>query len=277
MRRCRGGGAAAGRSIPVMCGKSTRGYPQPICPACDSRAVASASEDSNACAIVRARTDVRFGSTARLEEPMLTAPPTNADEAIAALLASPEFAPLIVAHRQIEPRAAEARAVAGGRRSPARRLDAGGRHRGAVHPPGRGLRGRPRRPQRGRRHADRVGQDPLLQPAGRRRGRQGPHGPGAVPLPHQGARRGPARRPCGRWPTEPTSTSRRTRTTATRRPTCGAWCGPRARWSSPTRTCSTPRSSRTTRSGSSSSRTCSTWSSTSCTRTAGSSAATSPT
>ncbi|MCC6619576.1 MAG: DEAD/DEAH box helicase [Chloroflexi bacterium] len=36
---------------------------------------------------------------------MLTAPPSNADEAIAALLASPELAPLIVAHREIEPRA----------------------------------------------------------------------------------------------------------------------------------------------------------------------------
>lgn len=35
---------------------------------------------------------------------MLTAPPSNADEAIAALLASPELAPLIVAHREIEPR-----------------------------------------------------------------------------------------------------------------------------------------------------------------------------
>ena len=35
---------------------------------------------------------------------MLTAPPTNADEAIAALLASPEFAPLIAAHRLLEPR-----------------------------------------------------------------------------------------------------------------------------------------------------------------------------
>jgi DEAD/DEAH box helicase domain-containing protein len=38
------------------------------------------------------------------EMPMLSAPPTNADEAIAALLASPEIAPLIVAHREIEPR-----------------------------------------------------------------------------------------------------------------------------------------------------------------------------
>ena len=35
---------------------------------------------------------------------MLTAPPSNADEAIAALLASPELAPLIVAHRELEPR-----------------------------------------------------------------------------------------------------------------------------------------------------------------------------
>lgn len=35
---------------------------------------------------------------------MLTAPPSNADEAIAALLASPELAPLIAAHRELEPR-----------------------------------------------------------------------------------------------------------------------------------------------------------------------------
>jgi DEAD/DEAH box helicase domain-containing protein len=35
---------------------------------------------------------------------MLTAPPTNADEAIAALLASPDIAPLIAAHRVLEPR-----------------------------------------------------------------------------------------------------------------------------------------------------------------------------
>ena len=35
---------------------------------------------------------------------MLSAPPSNADEAIAALLASPEIAPLIVAHRELEPR-----------------------------------------------------------------------------------------------------------------------------------------------------------------------------
>ena len=36
---------------------------------------------------------------------MLTAPPSNADEAIAALLASPDIAPLIAAHRVLEPRA----------------------------------------------------------------------------------------------------------------------------------------------------------------------------
>ena len=35
---------------------------------------------------------------------MLTAPPSNADEAIAALLASPDMAPLIVARRELEPR-----------------------------------------------------------------------------------------------------------------------------------------------------------------------------
>lgn len=35
---------------------------------------------------------------------MISAPPSNADEAIAALLASPELAPLVVAHRVLEPR-----------------------------------------------------------------------------------------------------------------------------------------------------------------------------
>ncbi|MEA2650582.1 MAG: hypothetical protein QOI85_303, partial [Chloroflexota bacterium] len=35
---------------------------------------------------------------------MLTAPLSNADQAIAALLADPSFAPLITAHRQLEPR-----------------------------------------------------------------------------------------------------------------------------------------------------------------------------
>jgi DEAD/DEAH box helicase domain-containing protein len=38
------------------------------------------------------------------EEPMLTAPPSNADQAIAMLLADPLFAPLIAAHRELEPR-----------------------------------------------------------------------------------------------------------------------------------------------------------------------------
>ena len=71
--------------------------------------------------------------------------------------------------------------------------------------------------------------------------------------------------------------SRRTPTTATRQPPSAAWCAARARWPSPTRTCSTRRSFRTTPSGSSCSRTCSSSSSTSCTPTAGSSAATSPT
>jgi DEAD/DEAH box helicase domain-containing protein len=35
---------------------------------------------------------------------MLTAPPSSADEAIAALLASPELGPLVAAHRQLDPR-----------------------------------------------------------------------------------------------------------------------------------------------------------------------------
>ena len=40
------------------------------------------------------------------------------------------------------------------------------RHRAALHAPGRGDRARARRPQRRRHHADRVGQDALLQRAG---------------------------------------------------------------------------------------------------------------
>ena len=40
-----------------------------------------------------------------MEEPMLTAPLSNADEAIAALLASREFAPLVTAHRDDAERA----------------------------------------------------------------------------------------------------------------------------------------------------------------------------
>jgi DEAD/DEAH box helicase domain-containing protein len=39
-----------------------------------------------------------------LEEPMLTAPPTDADAAIAMLLADPRLAPLIAAHRELPPR-----------------------------------------------------------------------------------------------------------------------------------------------------------------------------
>jgi DEAD/DEAH box helicase domain-containing protein len=39
-----------------------------------------------------------------VEEPMLTAPPSNADQAIAMLLADPRLAPLIAAHRELEPR-----------------------------------------------------------------------------------------------------------------------------------------------------------------------------
>ena len=66
-------------------------------------------------------------------------------------------------------------------------------HRGALHAPGGCVRGGGRRAQRRRRHADRLGQDALLQPPGPRRGRQGRGGAGALPLPHQGAGRGPAR------------------------------------------------------------------------------------
>ena len=68
------------------------------------------------------------------------------------------------------------------------------RRHGALSPPGRGHRGGPRRPGRGRGHPDGFGQVAVLPRAdppgpGRRS-----HGPGPLPLPHQGPRPGPGRR-----------------------------------------------------------------------------------
>ena len=71
------------------------------------------------------------------------------------------------------------------------------RHRAAVHPPGGGDRGRARRRGRRRRHADRVGQVAVLHGARPPGARRGPVGPGAVPVPDQGARPGPGRRAVG--------------------------------------------------------------------------------
>ncbi len=99
--------------------------------------------------------------------------------------------------------AAASRSVAGGDRSAGRRRPQAARDRRAVHAPGGRLRRGQRRPQPRRRHAHRVGQDALLQPARPRRRREGSRGARALPVPHQGARRrsaGRAARPrrCGR-------------------------------------------------------------------------------
>ena len=67
--------------------------------------------------------------------------------------------------------------------------------RGAsLYAPARGLRRRARGAEHRRGHADRVGQDPLLQPSRPGRHPQGPGRARAVPLPDQGPGPGPARR-----------------------------------------------------------------------------------
>ena len=139
---------------------------------------------------------------------------------------------------------------------------------------------RPRRSTRSgrrghrRRHADRLGQDPVLRPPG-----------------PPGDRRRPRRSALFLFPTKalgrtrsPSSAELAPRgrhvdlggrpTTATRRRRSAPRSGRRARSWSPTRTCSTRRSCRITPSGSSSSSSCGSSSSTSCTPTAASSAAT---
>ena len=68
------------------------------------------------------------------------------------------------------------------------------RDRAAVHPPGRGHRGGPRRRGRRRRHADGVGQDAVLRAARPPGHRRRPVGTGALPVPDQGARPGPGDR-----------------------------------------------------------------------------------
>ena len=67
------------------------------------------------------------------------------------------------------------------------------RDRAALQPPARGLGSRVGGRARRRGHADGVGQDALLQPAGDRGGARGA-GQGAVPVPDQGAGAGPGRR-----------------------------------------------------------------------------------
>ena len=98
-----------------------------------------------------------------------------------------------------------------------------------------------------------------------------------LPVPDEGARPGPGRGVRRARAGELAARSRRRRTTATRRRRSGRPSGPPGRSWSPTRTCSTRRSSPITRSGSSSSSRSGSSSSTSCTRTAACSAATSRT
>ena len=134
---------------------------------------------------------------------MLTAPPRNADEAIAALLASPEFAPLIAAHRELEPRAPRHApwpagvdprlgtpcAGAGSRRStPTRRPPTRRRRRG-------GTSSSSRRPHRARRSATTCRSST----------------PWRATLPRAPSTSSPPRRSprtssssCARWPTRPT-------------------------------------------------------------------------
>ncbi len=142
-------------------------------------------------------------------------------------------------------------AVARRDRPPDRDRAARTRDGGALHPPGGGVRRRRRPAERGRGHADRSGQDALLQPAGPRRHRCRTRRPArsTSSRPRRSpqdqldgaARPGAARREIG---------SRRTPTTATRRRTSAASSGPPGTSCSRTRTCCTRRSFRTTRSGS---------------------------
>ena len=76
----------------------------------------------------------------------------------------------------------------------AARRAAATRHRAALHPPGGGHRPRLGGPQRGRHHADRVGQDALLQRAGAERHPARPVRARAVSVSDQGARAGSAGR-----------------------------------------------------------------------------------
>ena len=95
---------------------------------------------------------------------------------------------------------------------------------------------------------DRFRQDALLQPAGAAVAGRAAGGAHPLSVPDQGAGAGPARRAGERWP------SRCPRcacspTTATRPRTPGAPCGRARTWCSPTPTCCTRASCRTTRSG----------------------------
>ena len=167
-------------------------------------------------------------------------------------------------------------AVSGVARSAHRRGPARPRHRAALQSSGPRVGARRAGQERRRGHADRFRQDALLQPAGAAVAGRAAGGAHPLPVPDQGAGPGSAVRAGGRWP------SRCPRcacspTTATRRRTRGAPCGRAPTSSSPTPTCCTRASCRTTRSGRASSRTSASSSSTSSTPTAACSARTWPT
>ena len=124
------------------------------------------------------------------------------------------------------------------------------RDRPALFAPGSRGRPRPRRKRLRGRHAHRLRQNALLQPAGaERRSRKSRHAR-ALPLPHQGARAGSARRAARSGDSGSTIASACSPTTATRPPTRAKPFASAATSCSPIPTCSTPASCRTTRAGS---------------------------
>ncbi len=113
------------------------------------------------------------------------------------LLTSLETGPLITAAPALRRQTPRVRAVSVLARPPHRGGAQGARRRAALLAPGQGLRhgGQGRAPRGG--HADRLRQDPLLQPARAPGAGAAAGGAGALPLPHQGARAGSARRADG--------------------------------------------------------------------------------
>ena len=90
---------------------------------------------------------------------MRTYAPADTTAVLDGLLDEPSLARGVVHHAVLPPRDAAFARLPGLAGSADRGRAGGARHRAAVHPPGGGDRGGPRRPGRRRRHADRVGQD----------------------------------------------------------------------------------------------------------------------
>ena len=202
---------------------------------------------------------------------------TEVPAVVERLLADPFVADAIVADRTLPRSRGGPAPVPDMARRAAARWPPGARHRGALQPPVGGDRAPARRPRCLRGDPDGVGQVALLRPAGPAGGHRRSVRAGALPLPDQGARAGPAGRPArlrraGRR--GPRGRHLRRRHARAHPPDASA---PPARSWSPTRTCSTRRSCPTTRSGTSSSSSSASSSSTRRTPTAASSAATSPT